>query len=540
MTKQSLKAYLGPISIRANDPEARIEEILSAIGKARSHGASLAVLPRLPCLDKADARRIIEASHGITVVFAHDRHCIAAKNGAPLFPQDGDRIVDTDFGRAALFAATDDRDGLPEIPGGAELAIVADLSPFHRGGIVERARALSAAARARRIPVIYVNALGALDEGKVARAYDGAAMAFGADGARADATAPFAGGDGFVTVNAGGTIDGATRDEPADGIQEVVSALRLGVSRFMAALRIRRVVIGVSGGIDSAVSTALYGSILPPEDILLVGMPGPFTSATTRGLGRSLASNLGARFTEIPIGPSVELTKSEFANIAVAGPGDNAPGALALTPFAIENVQARDRGSRVLAAAAAAFGGVASCNANKAEITIGYGTLHGDISGWLACLGDLWKGDVYAVGRELNASHYGRELIPEGIFNVKPSAELSERQAVEKGLGDPLVYPYHDKLFRSWVEGGCAFGDSLAAYREGTLAEGIGYEGDIGSLFADEDEFTADLTRWWKLYRGLAVAKRMQAPPVFAVTRRPFGSFAESQLAPMFPERLGS
>ena len=532
--KNPIKVFLAPIELRTYDPEARMADILSAIDEARGQGADIAVLPSFWYMNEADEKKIIAASQGIAVVFGKDYYGIAAENGAPFYVEDNGMNESKALGRVAIVTDLNGAD-IPSLAGNADLVIISDTAAFERGGIVDRVRDLSSIASKHKVPIVYVNVLGVLDEEKIVRAYDGAAMVFGADGARVEVSAPFAGKRALVTVNADGTVDGATREEPDDGIPEVVAALRNGVSRFLSALRIKRVAIGVSGGIDSAVATALYGSILPPEDILLVGMPGPFTSATTRGLGRSLAANLGARFMEVPIGPSVELTRSEFSGLAGTGPGDNSPGALALSPFAMENVQARDRGSRVLAAAAAAFGGVASCNANKTEITIGYGTLYGDITGWLACLGDLWKGDVYAVGRELNRSYYNRELIPEGIFNVKPSAELSEKQAVEKGLGDPLVYPYHDKLFRSWVENFEDFNSSLEAYRGGTLATQIGYDGDLGKLFANEEEFTADLTRWWKLYRGLAVAKRMQAPPLFAVTRFPFGATTESQLAPLFP-----
>lgn len=298
----------------------------------------------------------------------------------------------------------------------------------------------------------------------------------------------------------------------ADGdAAKTAEALRFGIKAKMKEAGLRRVVIGVSGGIDSAVSTALYASVLPVKDILLVGMPGPFTSGTTRTLGRQLAENVGARFVEIPIAESVELTRRQLAEVG-----------LPLSDFAIENVQARDRGSRILAACAAAFGGVVSCNANKTEITIGYGTMYGDIAGWLCCLGDLWKGDVYAVGRYLNEEVFRREVVPEGIFKVKPSAELSAKQAVEKGLGDPLVYPYHDKLFRSWVERGADVDKCVKWYKAGDLASRIGYEGEVESLFPTLRDFKDDAARWWKLYTGLAAAKRLQAPPILAVTEKPF------------------
>ena len=562
-------AFIPNVALRLNDPEARIAEIATKLDDARARKADLVVLPSLVGLDAADAERIVAASRDILVFFGDGERCFAAENGAPLFGDDRDGrrtqrsalpcskamplenaregaaqsapqncgvFATARLGCVAAVLGSAFGDGAPcEIPAGVACAVVCDCTPFARGRIAARAGALSAIARASRSPVVYANASGVRDIGKVAYAFDGAAVAVGADGQRLAARAPFTRDDALAEFGADGMLPGATFDAPADGIAEVVAALRGGISDLLAALRIKRVVIGVSGGIDSAVSTALYGSILPPEDILLVGMPGPFTSGTTRGLGRTLAANIGARFAEMPIGAAVDLTRGEFAALVSAGPEGGKAGAWTLSPFAVENVQARDRGSRVLAAAAAAFGGVVSCNANKSEITVGYGTLYGDILGWLACLGDLWKGDVYAVGRELNKSYYNRELIPEGIFTVKPSAELSEKQAVEKGLGDPLVYPYHDKLFRSWVESGDTIADSLAAYLGGTLAGRIGYEGDVGALFATREAFVADLERWWKLHRGLSVAKRMQAPPVFAVTRRPYGSFVESQLTPVFP-----
>lgn len=310
-----------------------------------------------------------------------------------------------------------------------------------------------------------------------------------------------------------------------------VETLIFGTKTFLKRLGIERVVIGISGGIDSAVAAALYGAILPKENVLLVAMPGPFTSQTTRTLGREIAKNLGTRFAEIPIGEAVDLTQHQFSELVSSGPGGGVRGAWELSSFALENVQARDRGSRVLSAAAAAFGGVISCNANKDEITIGYGTLHGDIIGYLSVLGDLWKGEVYKLGRYLNEVVYKAEVIPEGIFQIKPSAELSDNQSVDKGLGDPLVYPYHDKVFKSWVEGETSPGDLLSEYDAGRLETYIGYEGNVAELFKDRRAFYGDLCRWWNLYKGLAVAKRLQAPPVLALSSRAFGEFPEAQSA---------
>lgn len=447
-------------------------------------------------------------------------------------------------GRIGLLAGesvfSDDRPArLLHGQGAATLAIVSSCR-FAKGRRASRVAACADLASRLAIPVAYVNAVGVQDAGKAVCLFDGGSACFDPTGARLEEGVSFE--ESFLTheIAPGGASFGNRRDAPATTMTEIARAIRTGLRAFMDRLRIRRAVVGVSGGIDSAVTTALYGAILPPEDLLLVGMPGPFTSGTTRDLGHRLAANLGARFVEVPIGTSVEETKRQFDELVGEGPGRNEAGEYALSSFGLENVQARDRGSRILAAAAAAFGGVISCNANKDEITVGYGTLYGDIIGWLAALGDLWKHEVYGVGRVLNDEVFGREVIPEGIFRIRPSAELSANHAVDKGLGDPLNYPYHDRLFSAWVESPAPVTpeECLDWYLSGALPGKIGYEGDLATLFPDTAAFVADLERWWNLYQGLAVAKRMQAPPVLAVSPRTYGlDLHEAQIGPRYSER---
>ncbi len=202
----------------------------------------------------------------------------------------------------------------------------------------------------------------------------------------------------------------------------------------------------------------------------------------------------------------------------------------------LENVQARDRSSRILAAVAAAFGGVFTCNANKTEATVGYTTLYGDLGGFIACLADLWKGEVYALAEHLNAIS-SPPVIPQGSIDVVPSAELSPDQAVDEQKGDPLIYPYHDCLFASWVEwwNRATPEENLRWYADGVLAEKIGYEGQVHDLFPDATSFIADLERWWNLYQGMGIAKRIQAPPILGVKRRVFGfDHRESQIGPRY------
>lgn len=443
-------------------------------------------------------------------------------------PAANEAIREEAVGRARAegcdFVAIGGEDGLYEDDG---VTVVTDASLFGvqgaDGGLSKLARRAADTGK----PVVLAGTSGVRDGGKAIRVFNGLSGVFTPDGAFHPLATRFEAG--FAVADLASPQSLPPPADIAGTFDDKARAIRFGVKAFMDRLGIGRVVVGVSGGIDSAVTAALYSSLVAPENLLLVAMPGPFTSQTTRRLARELAANLGARFAEIPIGEAVDLTCRQFAELRSEGPGGGIAGAWELSQFAIENVQARDRGSRVLAAAASAFGGVVSCNANKAESTVGYGTLHGDIFGWLSAIGDLWKCEVYALGRFLNAEFFGQSAIPEGIFSIKPSAELSEAQAVEHGLGDPLDYPYHDRLFRFWVEDDATTDDCLKFYRDGSLGARIGYDGDLSRLFESEQAFADDLRRWWRQYRGLSVAKRLQAPPVLAVSKRAFGEFPELQ-----------
>ena len=184
------------------------------------------------------------------------------------------------------------------------------------------------------------------------------------------------------------------------------------------------------------------------------------------------------------------------------------------------------------------MGGGFTCNANKAETTIGYATLYGDCAGVLAATADLWKFQVYELANYLNAEIYGREVIPQGIIDIVPSAELSDAQNVDEGKGDPLHYDYHDYLLRAFVEKTLTPEDILNLYIEKNLEAEIGCRAGLAEkYFPTAEEFVADLEKWWRQYQGIAVAKRIQAPPLLAVSARPFGSFAESQNAPHFTKK---
>ncbi len=422
---------------------------------------------------------------------------------------------------------------------GADLLIGINNAPYAFNCGRRRRVSLAAQAAALRKPLVYVSNVGLQNDGKTVFACDGSSGVYSGAGGQVVLPAFEEGG-----LSQAIPLDGAAFGPPVelrdDGPAELCRALLSGIREFMVQGGIQRAVVGVSGGIDSAVVAALFSRVLPPEQLLLAILPGPFTSATTVVLARRLAEALGCYAVELPIADSVALTRSRIDGLEIAARRGERRARLRLTDFMMENVQARDRSARVLAALAAAFGGVFTCNANKAEATVGYTTLYGDLAGFLAPIADLWKGEVYQLGRYLNAQVFQREAIPEGSFTVAPSAELSPAQNVDQGKGDPLIYPYHDRLFAAWVEGGprASPEEILDWYRAGRLEQQLGYAGKIAALFPEPRAFVADLERWWRQYQGLGVAKRIQAPPVLAVKRRAPGcSRREAQLTPWFSLR---
>ena len=336
-------------------------------------------------------------------------------------------------------------------------------------------------------------------------------------------------------------------------IPTLFKALQYGIRQFLAQTGIKKIVIGASGGIDSALNAALYSTILPPENLYLVNMPSRYNSDMTKDLAYQLARNIGCHYGVFPIEEGVSATIEQIKNTSFTKYNtyvtpelhdeSNTTSFLQLSTLGKENIQARDRSSRILAGIASAVNGAFTCNGNKTEFTVGYATMYGDLAGFLAVTGDVWKTDVYALAWYMNEHIFQREVIPQGSIDVVPSAELSDAQDVTQGLGDPLQYEYHDCLFRAFVEGTphtlphqrLTPEDILYAYENGILEHLLGLPSPISHYFTSTEQFINDLERWWKSFNGLAVAKRIQSPPLFLVSERAFGAdLSESQLKPYF------
>lgn len=428
---------------------------------------------------------------------------------------------------------------------GAEILCNISCSPFTLNKNHKRDKLFSAQAQECELPLIYCNNIGIQNNGKNVFTYDGCSCIYDKTGSLIASSKRFEEAMLLCTFDTE-TASVTSPSQPEaqlDETAEIYTALHYGAKKFLQAMNIQKMTIGISGGIDSAVSAAFYINVLGPENVLLVNMPSQYNSQLTKSLAETMAHALGTNYSIMPIQESVNGTIEQLTATPIHCYTDNRDFKLTLTPLATENIQARDRGARIIAGLAAAWGGAFSCNSNKAELTVGYATFYGDIAGCLAIIGDLWKYQVYALGHYLNDVIYRREVIAQEVFAIAPSAELSAAQTVGTG-GDPLIYPYHDFLFRSFIEKWHKLSpeEILTWYKEDCLEEKIGCApGLIKQLFATPADFIADLEKWWRLFCGFAVAKRIQAPPILSITKRSYGyDHREAQLSPYFSRRYSA
>ena len=398
---------------------------------------------------------------------------------------------------------------------GAHVVANLSASPFHLGKGREREEMLAQRARDNVCWVALVNAVGAQDE----LVFDGHSVVVDQDGtvvARAPAfeeallvadidaetaigrrlsdarrrslarereqlpdpplidLGPARGGDGKA----------ATVAPLLNDLEEMRLGLELGLSDYVRKNGFETVVVGVSGGIDSALTATLAAEALGRERVVAVSMPSRYSSADTQRDARLLTENLGVRFLELPIEDSVEAIGRALADVFAGTEPD----------LAEENIQARTRGL-LLMALSNKFGWLVLATGNKSELSVGYATLYGDMAGGFALLKDVFKTDVFRLARHLN-ERAGRELIPATIIERAPSAELREDQRDEDSLPP---YAKLDRVLEEYVE--------LDRSREELTSNG----------------FDADVVERALALIDRAEYKRRQAPPGVKLRPKAFG-----------------
>ena len=434
---------------------------------------------------------------------------------------------------------------------GAEAVFNLSASPWTWEKNEKRHRTVREVLARSPLPFFYVNQVGAQNNGKNVLVFDGDTTAYAPDGGVVGRLPAWKEGE----LRVGGTPDAAPAVSPrelgvrpgpvaapgerpgrARELDAILNALATGL-RHLDELRggDARFLVGVSGGVDSSLVSALIAHVLGPDRVLAVNMPTRFNSEVTRNNARALCERLGVDYLVCPIEELYERVAGIIRGARFAA------GEGAYTTLVDENVQARIRGADVLAGLAAKFGAVFTNNGNKTETALGYATLYGDVNGAIAPIADLYKTDVFALARHLNETVFGREVIPANLYDgtTVPSAELSGAQDVTRGLGDPIRYGYHDAVLRQMIEYRRHLVDFFEWMLDGTFFERIGWNGSLRSLddFAGAEEWIEDL-EWIDRQLRVNYFKRIQSPPIIVVSKRAFGfDLRESQGPEYRPRR---
>lgn len=313
---------------------------------------------------------------------------------------------------------------------GAQVLVSINASPFNKGKMGQRCAMVSHRAKAAGIPVVFVNLVGGND-GIV---FDGASIVADCEGRIILQAPPF---EEFVgTVD----LDCGIRDErclPGDDAETVHQALVLGIRDYARKNGFTSVVLGLSGGIDSAVVAALASEALGAQNVLGAMMPSPYSSRSSIDDSVQLAHALGMKTVERPITEAYRILLKEM--------GLSEPTAES-SSHAAENLQSRLRGN-ILMTISNAEGRLLLSTGNKSELALGYCTLYGDTNGGLAVIGDVLKTEVYALARNFNRNG---EVIPRSIIEKRPSAELAPGQFDDQSLPpydklDPILRMYFDQ-----------------------------------------------------------------------------------------------
>src|SRR6059058_470528 len=365
---------------------------------------------------------------------------------------------------------------------GAEIIVNLSSSPFtlHKPAI--RHEMVAALARAYQRPICYCNAVGGNDQ----LIFDGNSIAVNASGELIAQLASFREDEAVIDTEASSVIEFRQGKAP----EELFSALSLGLRDYLRKCNFRSAVLGLSGGVDSAVVAVIAVDALGAENVIGVSMPSPYSSRGSIDDALTVARNLGIKCLEIPITNAFTAFKSQFAEIFKKLPENETE----------ENMQPRLR-AMTLMALSNKFGHLLLTTGNKSELAVGYCTMYGDMAGGLAVISDVPKTMVYELARWINSDYSvrsgrKREIIPKSIIEKPPSAELKPNQTDQDVLPP---YEILDEILRLYVE------ENLSAR-------------DIVTHGFDEKT-----VRWVQRRVDLNEYKREQAAPGLKVTSRAFG-----------------
>ena len=322
------------------------------------------------------------------------------------------------------------RDPVDElIASGGQVLISINASPYHMGKRALRHEIFTAAARHHGVPVVYVNQVGGNDS----LVFDGTSFAMNAEGRMIASAASFAEDMVFADLEQN---HGDHHQTLPDECEAAYEALVLGTRDYIQKCGFRRVLLGLSGGIDSSLTAAIAADAVGPENVVGVGMPGPFSSEGSVNDARALAANLGIRFELAPITPMYGEFLKVLDPLFAGAPRD----------VTEENLQARLRGVTLMGLSNK-WSAIVLTTGNKSELAVGYCTLYGDMCGGLAVISDVPKTLVYSLSRVANKRHPG--AIPESVFEKPPSAELRPDQKDSDSLPP---YEVLDPILRAYVE----------------------------------------------------------------------------------------
>ena len=370
-----------------------------------------------------------------------------------------------------------DRDPIAELASaGATLMVNISASPFAVGKEAVRKRLIAGHASRHNVPFVFVNQVGGNDE----LVFDGRSMAFDSQGRPHLVLRSFQEDLAVVETGSSGAESNYTEINPIESIHD---ALVLGVRDYVRKCGFTKVVLGLSGGIDSAVVCCLAAVAIGPENVLGITMPSEYSSRGSVEDSRRLAENLGIEFREVGITEAyhayLSLLEREFAG--------RRPDTTE------ENLQARVRGN-ILMAVSNKLGHLVLATGNKSELAVGYCTLYGDMSGGLCVLADVPKTTVYALANHINRS---REMIPLSSIRKPPSAELRLDQTDQDTLPP---YDVLDAIIAGYVDEGLSAEKIVAAGHDPKTVEWV-----IRAVNRNE-------------------YKRRQAAPGLKVTSRAFGT----------------